>query len=738
MNKAFQRKHSDNSILKGKTQHHTQQRSPLSTKENDSKFKYPEVLRRKESKPLQVQTNQSDMRSPSAQSTQSPINKSILITHRSQSMFQDAQYIDYIITNKEVNLFLKKHFLHEHMHTNSSRNTNTKLICDSWDKVPVTYFIKALFDEYPEIIEDHHLNEKLNIKLKTLIKDLISEDGQLLSLNKLQIHTRHLGLLGLLLTALRDIQDAPTVNHNTPHNQSISHEQDISNTQQQQQSKFHKMASEITQSAENRINELVNLKLQQFTIKQKELEKQIQQLKQKATENFDLFQHEAKNKQVITNLTQQLQQKDQIIADLEQKLIKKWMNSSIEEETHANKIAQPKASPIKIQSPSQSPFNDSNQYLQRMISNLCTVWDLGCVNEDYRFAQILTAQENNQMPYQHFQLIPIIKTIPGFNDFIFKSQNNNHIITNFIQNCMNNDNNIILDLYYEIITLLPNFKISDQDQYLINVMQLFLKLTVSILQIKNVFNINKLKEWGSIKRQLTEQQNQFVKNLINQIVQINQYSIKQIPQSKLWNQQQIYHDQYVSEYNNRLIENQVINNILKKQLNQIHNKQNTKLSLIIRIIQCFYYNDVEELIGLMQSIQGETDVDIYLSKLILDCDCINLILFPSLFNPKYVLKSITNLLQFKCPGQFYLLYTKQVCQIRNIDLLIELLTKMHNTMNSDVVIKLWDVLGAIAKSAALKECKEGLQFIIRLYSNSHQATILHNIQQVQKNLAIPI
>ncbi|CAK69761.1 unnamed protein product (macronuclear) [Paramecium tetraurelia] len=356
MNKAFQRKHSDNSILKGKTQHNTQQRSPLSTKENDIKFKYPEVLRRKESKPLQVQTNQSDMRSPSAQSTQSPINKSILITHRSQSMFQDAQYIDYIITNKEVNQFLKKHFLHEHMHTNSSRNTNTKLICDSWDKVPVTYFIKALFNEYPEIIEDHHLNEKLNIKLKTLIKDLISEDGQVLSLNKLQIHTRHLGLLGLLLTALRDIQDAPTVNHNTPHNQSISHEQEISTTQQQQQQKFHKMASDMAQSAENRINELVNLKLQQFTVKQKELEKQIQQLKQKATENFDLFQHEAKNKQVINNLTQQLQQKDQIIADLEQKLIKKWMNSSIEEEMHANKITQPKASPIKIQSPSQSPF----------------------------------------------------------------------------------------------------------------------------------------------------------------------------------------------------------------------------------------------------------------------------------------------------------------------------------------------------------------------------------------------
>jgi hypothetical protein len=26
-------------------------------------------------------------------------------------------------------------------------------------------------------------------------------------------------------------------------------------------------------------------------------------------------------------------------------------------------------------------------------------WDMGSMNEDYRFAQILTAQENNQMPF---------------------------------------------------------------------------------------------------------------------------------------------------------------------------------------------------------------------------------------------------------------------------------------------------------------------------------------------------
>lgn len=43
------------------------------------------------------------------------------------------------------------------------------------------------------------------MKLRQLIKDLVSEDGQLVSLNKLQIHTKQLGLLGLLLTALREI-----------------------------------------------------------------------------------------------------------------------------------------------------------------------------------------------------------------------------------------------------------------------------------------------------------------------------------------------------------------------------------------------------------------------------------------------------------------------------------------------------------------------------------------------------
>lgn len=59
-------------------------------------------------------------------------------------------------------------------------------------------------------------------------------------------------------------------------------------------------------------------------------------------------------------------------------------------------------------------------------------WDMGSMNEDYRFAQILTAQENNQMPFQHFQLIPIIKTMPGFGDFVGKCQMSMHIITNFV------------------------------------------------------------------------------------------------------------------------------------------------------------------------------------------------------------------------------------------------------------------------------------------------------------------
>lgn len=36
-----------------------------------------------------------------------------------------------------------------------------------------------------------------------------------------------------------------------------------------------------------------------------------------------------------------------------------------------------------------------------------------------------------------------------------------HIITNFVQNCMNNENNILTEMYFEIITLLPSLKISD-------------------------------------------------------------------------------------------------------------------------------------------------------------------------------------------------------------------------------------------------------------------------------------
>lgn len=68
MNKVFSRstfppnlEHSDNSLVKQKP------RSPMNAKENNIKFKYPEVMRRKEStKPLQVQTNNSDIRSPSA------------------------------------------------------------------------------------------------------------------------------------------------------------------------------------------------------------------------------------------------------------------------------------------------------------------------------------------------------------------------------------------------------------------------------------------------------------------------------------------------------------------------------------------------------------------------------------------------------------------------------------------------------------------------------------------------
>lgn len=47
---------------------------------------------------------------------------------------------------------MKKHFIHDN---SQSSRAGSKIICESWDKVPVAYFIKSLFLEYPEIIEDH-------------------------------------------------------------------------------------------------------------------------------------------------------------------------------------------------------------------------------------------------------------------------------------------------------------------------------------------------------------------------------------------------------------------------------------------------------------------------------------------------------------------------------------------------------------------------------------------------------
>ncbi|CAD8206260.1 unnamed protein product [Paramecium pentaurelia] len=730
MSNLFSRKHSDNSILKGRTQTIASQKCPFSTKENNIKFKYPEVFHKQEPKPFKVQISHTDMRSPSAQSTSSPINKSILMTHRSQSMFQDVQYIDFIITNKEVNQFLKRHFLHEHMHTNTSANrSTTKLICDSWEKVPVSYFIKALFNEYPEIIQDHKLNDKLTIQLKSLIKDLVSEDGQMLSLNKLQMHTRHLGLLSLLLTALRDIQEPPS----NQENQDIQTNQQLQFSQQQQvQEKLSKYIYEFSNNLEKRLIEIFDQKLTIIQNKQIELEKLVENLRQRYIDHK--FKQESQHKLLINNLTQQLEKKDQIIAELQQKLqIKPLLHTSNIENMQNLKCVNPKFNSSKL-------HNSSNdQSIQKFMTTLCNIWDMACINEDYRFAQILTAQDYNQMPFQHFQLIPIIKSIPKFDDFILKTLNSIHIITNFVQNCMNSDNNMILDIFQEIYILIQNAKVNDQNQYLFNLIQLFLKLTTCILHIKATFNANNLKDWLTIKKSVNEQQQQFIHRLITQIIQIHKFTLNQNIPIQLSSRQQQNEDKYQEHTFIKIIEDKSISNQFCNHIKSIYNKQqNSKLSILLRILQCFYLNEIDELIDLMQSVQGETEIDIFLSKWILDSNCISLILFPNIFNQKYTLKAVTILLQFKCPQQFQINYTKQVCDDKHIELLIDILMRMHQTQNQELIFKIWELFRAISKSTNLKVCKDKLEKVIKLYSGCHHATLQNNIQQVNKNLAIQI
>ncbi|KAM3128894.1 hypothetical protein pb186bvf_019029 [Paramecium bursaria] len=712
MSKFSSRKHSDNAPLSNKGS-----RTPQN-KEKENRFKYPEILKTKNpQKPLQVSTNQTDLRSPSTMSSQSPLNSKFFTTHRSQSMFQDAQYVDFIITNKEVGQFMKKHFIHDN---SQSSRAGSKIICESWDKVPVAYFIKSLFLEYPEIIEDHQLNDNMQSKLKSHIKDLVSEDGNILSLNKLQIHTKQLGLIGLLLTTLRDIQEQKLV---TPVKQ-----KEVEKVKPNQKDVFQQRFQEMIDNLESHVNERINTQMKRLTQKQREVERIFQIVNAKVTDNFDLFQHEAKTKQIISQLKQQIKDKDKIIKELESKLLEKQkvvesrrsMNSSLDEDC----LKFQKASPVPQNTIQLSPFNNEMTQLQKIYSDIMQAWESTCVQEDYRFAQILISQESNQLPFQQFQMLPIIKNMPGFQELIVRGQSCCNILTFWIQKA---DQNTIIDLFNQFIQFMPSIKLVDSESYLIQQMNMFLKLSTTILIIKSIFNSFKLKEWIAQKKIKEEN----ILNIVNSIIQIQQFSIKQIPQSKQWNQ--INTIQETGEQS-KLIEHPIVNNTIKKIFQMLSQSKNQKLQNIIRILQCLYSNDPDDCILILQSVQAEKDIDIQLSRLILDCDLINPIIFPHLHNPKYTLKLLQCLLSFRCPGQFYLTYTKQVCQKNNIDILVELLTKFHNTPQNEIQIKIWEIVGAIAKTVCLKDCKDSLQFVIRMYLNCQVHNIIQNIHHVQKNL----
>jgi hypothetical protein len=110
--------------------------------------------------------------------------------------------VDYIITNKEVGNFLKRNFVFSGKNicgsgtkiaqsefgplspsrpitpsgkvscrqVGSISPNSKRLICDTWDRVPLPYFLRALVDEFRDVIEDHQLSESHVHKLKMLLK----------------------------------------------------------------------------------------------------------------------------------------------------------------------------------------------------------------------------------------------------------------------------------------------------------------------------------------------------------------------------------------------------------------------------------------------------------------------------------------------------------------------------------------------------------------------------------------
>ena len=67
--------------------------------------------------------------------------------------------LDAIISNKETLNFLKKHFI--------SGENKDKIICGSWENIPLLYFTKLVIEEYTDIIESHMINDDLLIQLRS-------------------------------------------------------------------------------------------------------------------------------------------------------------------------------------------------------------------------------------------------------------------------------------------------------------------------------------------------------------------------------------------------------------------------------------------------------------------------------------------------------------------------------------------------------------------------------------------
>jgi hypothetical protein len=60
----------------------------------------------------------------------------------------------------------------------------------------------------------------------------------------------------------------------------------------------------------------------------------------------------------------------------------------------------------------------TNNVLYRVLFDSLNAWESTSKHEEYRFASIMTANENVQVSFEHYQLVPVLRSIPGVGELI--------------------------------------------------------------------------------------------------------------------------------------------------------------------------------------------------------------------------------------------------------------------------------------------------------------------------------